>query len=104
MTLQGTTQENQRLHVREVAREYRKRGYEVLVGPSLDQLPTFLAPFRIDLLARNGEENVVIEVRTRASLTDTPELDAIAQILQDRPSWRFELVVRNPRDREASYF
>jgi hypothetical protein len=102
MTLQPTIYENQRL--REVAREYRKRGYEVLVEPSPTQLPSFLAPFRIDLLARNREENVVIEVRTQGSLTSAPELDAIAQVLQHRPQWRFELVVTNPRDRKAFYF
>jgi uncharacterized protein YutE (UPF0331/DUF86 family) len=102
MNLQLTLYENQRL--REVAREYRKRGYEVLVEPSPAQLPSFLAPFRIDLLARNDEETVVIEVRTQGSLTSAPELDAIARVLQHRPQWRFELVVTNPRDRDALRF
>jgi len=104
MTVQQNGHNNERLHIRDIAREYRKQGYEVLIEPTPNQLPEFLVPFSIDMLARNHEENVVIEVRSRGSLTSAPELDAIAQVLQDRPSWRFELVVRNPRDREASYF
>src|ERR1044071_7700689 len=97
MTLHTTAREHQRLL--EVAREYRERGYDVIIEPRSDQLPGFLAPFRIDMLARNSEEHVVVEVRTQASLSDAPELDAVAQALQDHPSWRFELVVTNPKDR-----
>lgn len=96
MTQQLTEYEHQLLH--EVAREYRQRGYEVLVEPTSDQLPGFLANFRIDILARNREENAIVEVRTHNSLTSTPELDAIARALQDEPAWRFDLVVRNPRE------
>jgi hypothetical protein len=102
MTLQTTEREHQRLL--EVAREYRQRGYEVLVEPQSEQLPEFLAPFQIDLWARNAQENVIVEVRTQTSLTAAPELDAIAQALHDRPSWRFELVVTNPRDRLSLQF
>jgi hypothetical protein len=102
MTLQTTEREHQRL--REVAREYRQRGYEVLIEPRPDQLPDFLASFRIDMLAWSAEESVIIEVRTQESLTAAPELDALAQVLYDKPSWRFELVVTNPRDRSALRF
>ena len=94
MTLHTSTREQQRL--REIAREYRQRGYDVIIEPSADQLPGFLAPFRIDMLARSAEETAIVEVRTQESLSDAPELDAVAQALQDHPSWRFELVVTNP--------
>jgi uncharacterized protein YutE (UPF0331/DUF86 family) len=102
MTLQTIERKHQRL--REVAREYRQRGYEVLIEPRSDQLPEFLAPFRVDMLARSTDENVIVEVRTQESLTDAPELDAIAQALHNQPSWRFELVVTNPRDRASLLF
>jgi REase_AHJR-like len=95
MTVQTTAREHQRLL--EVAREYRQRGYEVIIEPRSDQLPQFLASFRIDMLARGAEENVIVEVRTQESLSDAPELDAVAQALYDKPSWRFELVVTNPK-------
>lgn len=102
MAVQLTGREHQRL--REVAREYRQRGYEVLIEPRPDQLPSFLAPFRVDMLARSAEENVIVEVRTQDSLADAPELDAIAHALHNKPSWRFELVVTNPKDRSSQQF
>jgi hypothetical protein len=102
MTLNTSTREQQRL--REIAREYRQRGYDVIIEPRADQLPGFLAPFRIDMLARSAEETVIVEVRTQESLSDTPELDAVAQALQDHASWRFELVVTNPKDRSSLQF
>jgi REase_AHJR-like len=102
MTVSATTREQQRL--REIAREYRARGYEVLLEPTPDQLPAFLRSFRIDMLARNAEENVIVEVRTHESLTDAPELDVIAQALDAHTSWRFELVVTNPKDRATMPF
>jgi hypothetical protein len=99
MTLTTTAREHQRLL--EVAREYRRQGYEVTIEPQPHELPAFLASFRVDMLARNETENVIIEVRTQESLTGTPELDALAQALQDKPSWRLELVVTNPKDRSS---
>ena len=102
MTVSATTREQQRL--REVAREYRARGYAVILEPTPDQLPAFLTSFRIDMLARSAEENVIVEVRTQESLTDAPELDAVAQALHDQASWRFELVVTNPKDRAILQF
>jgi uncharacterized protein YutE (UPF0331/DUF86 family) len=102
MTLQSTAREHQRLL--DVAREYRQRGYDVIIEPRSDQLPEFLSLFRIDMIARSAEENVVIEVRTQESLVEAPGLDAVAQALHNQPSWRFELVVTNPKDRSALYF
>lgn len=97
MTIHTTVREHQRLL--EVAREYRQRGYDVILEPEPHQLPGFLAPFRIDMLAHNAQEHVIVEVRTQESLVDAPELDAVAQVLHDQPSWRFELVVTNPKER-----
>lgn len=102
MTVHTTTLEHQRLM--EVAREYRKRGYHVIIEPRSEELPTFLASFQIDMLAQSVEENVIIEVRTQESLTHVPELDAIAQAIENEPSWRFELIVTNPKDRSLLQF
>jgi hypothetical protein len=84
VALQLATREHQCL--RELAREYRQRGYEVLIEPLPAQLPEFLVSFQVDILARSAEESVVVEVRTQESLTNAPELDAIAQALHNKPS------------------
>jgi hypothetical protein len=102
MSIHTTVREHQRLL--EVAREYRRRGYDVVIEPGPDQMPDFLASFRIDMLAHSAEESVIVEVRTQESLTQAPELDRIARVIQDKPSWRFELVVTNPKDRSSLQF
>lgn len=101
MTINAAGREQQRL--RELAREYRQQGYDVIVAPQASQLPAFLHEFCIDMLARNEHEQVVLEVRSQASMTNTPELDAIARVIQAHEGWRFELVVTNPRDREPAF-
>ena len=98
MTTQTASREHQRLL--EVAREYRKQGYNVIVEPDRNQLPGFLVPFRPDMIAYGEKENVVVEVRMQDTLTDLPKLNAIAEAVQDQPMWRFELVVTNPRSRD----
>lgn len=75
----------------ELAQEYRDRGYEVLVEP--DRLPGLPADTRVDLLARRGDEVVLIEVKSRASLVDQPRLRELARVVEGRPGWRFELVL-----------
>ncbi len=96
--MNATLEERKRQRIAKVAQEYRKQGYEVIVAPQSEQLPRFLAMFPIDIIARNNKENVVIEVRTRPSLSKAPALDEIAQALEGRTNWRFELVVTNPKD------
>ena len=87
--------EEKRQHVAEVAREYRQQGYEVTINPDHSRLPDFLAPFSVDLIAQNDAENVVVEVRSRASFGEAPSLAAIAQALADKKDWRFDLVAIN---------
>jgi hypothetical protein len=85
--------EARQLH--EVAREYRSRGYEVIVEPEPGQLPEALARFRPDFVARKADETVVVEVKSRGSLAD-PELQELAKAVRAQPGWRFELVVLKP--------
>jgi len=98
MAVNLTAREQQRLD--EVAHEYREQGYDVIIAPSQNQLPDFLALFRLDMVAQNDSETVIVEVRTQESLTKSPELDAIAQAIEGKAGWRFELVVTNPKDRK----
>ena len=47
-------------------------------------------------------ESVVIEVKSRKSLASDPRARELARLLQDRPGWRFELVVV-PAEEESPY-
>ena len=59
---------------------------------------------RPDLIARRGEESVVIDVKLRSSLnsSSTQYLRNLAQVVEQQPGWRFELVVTNPDNNISS--
>jgi uncharacterized protein YutE (UPF0331/DUF86 family) len=87
----ATSPERQR--TRALAEEYRSRGYEVIEEPSPAQLPDFLSGYRPDLLVRKGDEAIVVEVTSRSSLAKDAQIRDLAQLLQTKPHWSFELVV-----------
>jgi hypothetical protein len=81
--------------VEQIAQEYKDKGYEVLIEPEGLQLPGSLAGFRPDLVARRNDEVVVVEVKSRAFLSD-PRLQELAEAVRRQPGWRFELVLLRP--------
>ena len=83
----------ERQRARAIAEEYRDRSYEVIEEPSPEQLPAFLSGYRPDLLLRKGDESILVEVKTRATLAKDPHVRELAELLQKEPGWRFELVV-----------
>ena len=83
----------ERQRARVLAEEYRRRGYEVIETPSQEQLPDFLSGYHPDLLIRKGEEAIVVEVKSRASLAQDPYIRELARLLHTKPNWNFELVV-----------
>ncbi len=88
--------EEQRVH--EIAREYRDKGYDVVIQPGRGQLPDFLASYSPDVLARGEDENLIIEVGSRASLAGSRDLQGLAKVIREHPGWRFELIVTNPKE------
>lgn len=81
--------------IRAIAARYTSRGYDVVIRPAPDLLPRPLRRFQPDLLARNSTENVVVEVRSKATLAH-PAPKRMAQTVAGLPGWRFELVITNP--------
>lgn len=87
----------ERKRATDVAREYAGRGYDVTREPGERDLPSFLSGLQPDLIARKGDDLVVIEVRSEESLAGRRDLQALAEAVEKAPGWRFELVVTNPR-------
>ena len=82
-----------------LAEAYRDKGYEVSFHPNLEDLPDFLKNYQPDMIVRRGDEAVVIEVTSRSSLnSSTQYLRNLAQVVDQHPGWRFELVMTNPED------
>ena len=89
--------------IAEVAREYERLGYSVVVTPESSDVPAFLSSFHPDIIATNDTEHVVIEVRTRDTLPAPGEnIRELAETIDRQSGWRFELVVTNPRDHAQS--
>lgn len=82
-----------------LAREYRREGYDVTVYPGGEDLPDSLSHCSLDLIARGQDQVIAVEVRTRETLTlnGLEDLRRIADAIRPVPGWMFELVVTNPR-------
>jgi hypothetical protein len=87
----ATSRERQR--ARAIAAEYRGKGYEVIEQPLPEELPKFLAGYCPDLLVRRGDEAIIVEVKSRSSLTKDPRIRELARLVQAELHWNFELVV-----------
>ena len=83
----------EKVRARDLAEEYRRKGYEVIEEPDAEQLPDFLAGYRPDLLVKKETGTTVVEVESRSSLKEDPKAREIARILQTKPDWNFELVL-----------
>lgn len=100
-----TTQENQASDselLQRVADRYRQRGYDVLVEPSGEQRPDFLGRFRPDMIARRGDESVVVELKRKRPGQPDPELRKLASEIARHPEWRLDLVLSDEIDRQGS--
>ena len=93
--------ESERQRVQKVGQVYRDKGYDVLIEPQGDQLPDFLQAFRPDLIAHKGDENIVVEVRTRGQVSDFPQVNELAKVVRNEVGWKFELFLLGP---ENSFF
>ena len=99
------TIDTKREQLLKLAQEYQEKGYKVSIHPNLEDLPEFLKKYRYcpDMIAYGGEESVVVEIKSRASLnTSSDQLRALANEIEIIPGWRLELVMINPEDETYS--
>lgn len=89
--------------LRRIAKEYERDGYAVLVEPSADDLPEWLAQFRIDLVASNDNENVIVEVKSQPYLKAPPAVDALARAVESHSGWRLDFVVTSSRGSKLAH-
>ncbi len=91
--------ERERQRTLKLAEEYRGKGYEVIVSPTSEHLPDFLSGYHPDLLVKKGNEALIVEVKTRTSLTKNSQVRDLARLLQARPGWKFDLVLVSEEER-----
>src|SRR4051812_26455967 len=74
-----------------VAEQYTREGYLVVTHPDTDHLPGFAVAFAPQLIARRGDENVIVAVkRDRADLESDPDVPVQAGITNGQPGWRYD--------------
>ena len=77
---------------RNVAREYRKRGYAVIEQPRGDDLPPFLRGFAPDLIVMKDGDRAVVEIKTAEGLRGSNAIRDLAAVVEQHAGWRFELI------------
>ena len=91
-----TTQRPETALAQRVARELVGDGYEVFLEPGAHLLPRGLSSFRPDILARRGEENLIVEIKAVPSPASAPQVEALARAVRKQPGWHFRLVTTAP--------
>ncbi len=74
--------------IRKTAQQYRDKGYDV----SKEALLDFLPGFRADLLVRKDGISKVIEIKSWSSLAADRRIAKLADIIDSKPGWAFELI------------
>lgn len=86
--------------LQKLAEKYRREGYNVHFYPTGDELPNFLSNFHPDLIATSDNDNVVVEVKTRPNVTGSKEIVRLAELIESKPKWRYELILTRPSKAE----
>jgi hypothetical protein len=82
-----------------VAQQDRGEGYAVTLRPKSDQLPAFAWGFRVDILARRADGNVLVRVvRNRSDLEANGDVAHEAEATNQQPGWGYDFIVLHPDD------
>ena len=97
--MSSKTVDRERDRVRQLARIYSAKGYDVTVHPNRSELPEFLRKtgYIPDLIAKSTKENLLVEVKSTADISKT-RIAEISGLLESRRKWRFVLALSNPRE------
>jgi len=94
---ESSVRESQR--VRDLARQYRRDGYHVVIPSGLSDVPKFLAKtgYVPDLIATSEHDNLIVEVKTQETASTLDSLSSVSDLVNAQRGWQFVLVVTNPR-------
>ncbi|MGC2202531.1 MAG: hypothetical protein WA633_20635 [Stellaceae bacterium] len=90
---------SEREAIKQYAEWYSRQGYEVLVEPSLKQLPDFLRTLAPDMIVRRDGENIVVEIKT-SSPESFEQVQRLASAVEHRPGWKLQVVYADLPDPE----
>jgi len=76
----------------QLANEYRGEGYDVTTHPARADVPARVRDFGFDLLARRGNEVVVVQVKWSDQSKAGEETKRISELVKNQPNIRFDFV------------
>jgi hypothetical protein len=85
------TQRSQR-KISEIAAQYERDGFAVVVEPHPSAVPFALGGYRPDLLASKGDEHHIVEVRESGTRLSVDRFQELAEEIGRHRGWRFFLV------------
>jgi uncharacterized protein YutE (UPF0331/DUF86 family) len=86
---------DQRLN--QVAGRYRAQGYQVVVRPGPDALPSFAKDFNVEVLATRPDGNVLASAKgSQTDMEADPNLSKYAEVIEKHPGWRYDVFVLGP--------
>lgn len=87
----------------QVADRYREQGYQVSIRPGPDDLPSFAKDFKVDILARRADGNVLVSTKASPSeLEADSNLSRYAETVEKQHGWRYDLFVLGPAPEATS--
>ncbi len=89
---------SERQRIERIAEEYRSKGYDVLVEPSGPDLPSFLGDHRPDLIARRGDERLIIELKPSLSRAEPERARNLAERVEKELGWKLVLIATSPAE------
>lgn len=99
MNIETTKRESEK--IKELVREYKKKGFDVIMEPSEKQLPNFMRNLNYypDLIATSDKERLVIEVKSSRTIAKAKDFSHIADYIRKQEGWDFILVMTNPKEK-----
>lgn len=78
--------------VEATAKELQAEGYEVIVDPSLDNMPFTLGGYTPDLVAFGNNDGIILEVKLSSARFSVDRFQDLAEQISSHEGWRFLLV------------
>lgn len=80
-----------------LAKKYEDQGYEVVTGERpVELLPEKLRFFSPDLILRKGDENIIVEIKTKGVTASRDQLVRIAEAVNHYPNWQLYIHLFEP--------
>lgn len=84
--------------LKRLKKQYEAKGYAVEVEPTSTPMPRALERLRPDMIAQKGDEVLVFEVKSKATIRQSKHIEELAKQVNEIPGWQFVLVLTNPKE------